>query len=171
MRHERIRAGALLVGVGLGGFLDGIVLHQIAHWHQMLSAVVPPDTMQAMRQNMTADGWFHLATWVITLAGIFFLWSGIRGPGPAPSTRSLVGYMLIGWGGFNVLEGLVDHHLLELHHVRDLPTHVAFYDWAFLIVSGALVLLGIALRDGRHRLSSHTLERRHGRERRASIFG
>jgi uncharacterized membrane protein len=171
MRHERIRAGALLVGVGLGGFLDGIVLHQIAHWHQMLSAKLPPETMQAMRQNMTADGWFHLVTWAITLAGIFVLWSGIRGPGPLPSTRSLVGYMLVGWGGFNVLEGIVDHHLLELHHVRDLPTHVAFYDWAFLILSATLVLLGIALRDGRHRLASPSHERRDGRERRASIFG
>jgi uncharacterized membrane protein len=171
MRHERIRAGALALGVGLGGFLDGIVLHQIAHWHQMLSATLPPETVQAMRQNMTADGWFHLATWAITLAGIFILWSGIRGPGPLPSTRSLVGYMLVGWGTFNVLEGIVDHHLLELHHVRDLPTHVAFYDWAFLILSAALVLFGIALRDGRHRLRTPSLERRDGRERRASIFG
>ena len=56
MRYERIRAGALLLGVGLGGFLDGIVLHQIAHWHQMLSATLPPETVEAMRQNMTADG-------------------------------------------------------------------------------------------------------------------
>ena len=79
--------------------------------------------------------------------------------------------MLIGWGAFNVVEGLIDHHLLELHHVRDLPTHVAFYDWAFIILSGALVLFGIALRDGRHRVPAPMLERRDGRERRASIFG
>jgi uncharacterized membrane protein len=33
MRRQRARNTALLVGVGLGGFLDGITLHQIAHWH------------------------------------------------------------------------------------------------------------------------------------------
>jgi uncharacterized membrane protein len=27
----------LLLGIGLGGFFDGIVLHQILQWHHMLS--------------------------------------------------------------------------------------------------------------------------------------
>ena len=36
-----IPAGILL-GVGLGGFADGIALHQIAQWHNMGSAVLPP---------------------------------------------------------------------------------------------------------------------------------
>jgi uncharacterized membrane protein len=58
--------------------------------------------------------------------------------------------MLVGWGGFNVVEGIIDHHLLELHHVRDLPEHVPFYDWAFLAVGGVgFILLGLALRDGK----------------------
>lgn len=56
MRYERARNAAFLLGVGLGGFLDGIILHQIAHWHQMLSAVVPPDSVEAMKRNMVADG-------------------------------------------------------------------------------------------------------------------
>ena len=56
MRYRRARNAALLLGVGLGGFLDGIVLHQIAHWHQMLSARVPPASIEAMKQNMAADG-------------------------------------------------------------------------------------------------------------------
>jgi hypothetical protein len=32
-----------------------------------------------------------------------------------------VGVLLAGWGGFNLVEGLVDHQLLGNHHVRDLP--------------------------------------------------
>ena len=44
--------------------------------------------------------------------------------------------MLLGWGGFNLVEGLIDHHLLNLHHVRDLPAHVPAYDWLFLLVGG-----------------------------------
>jgi hypothetical protein len=44
--------GGLILGLGLGGFIDGIALHQIAQWHNMGSAVGPPTTMDAMMQNM-----------------------------------------------------------------------------------------------------------------------
>jgi uncharacterized membrane protein len=166
MRYARIRNAALLLGIGLGGFLDGTVLHQIAHWHQMLSAQVAPETIEAMRRNMSADGWFHFAAWGVTFAGVLVLWSGIRGPGRLPSTRTLLGYMLVGWGAFNLVEGVIAHHILELHHVRDLPTHIVFYDWAFLIVSGALILIGLAVRDGKDRVPAPLADRRAGRDRR-----
>jgi uncharacterized membrane protein len=165
MRYERVRNAAILLGAGLGGFLDGIALHQIAHWHQMLSARVPPASVEAMQRNMVADGWFHAGTWALTMAGVLVLWSAVRGPGPLPSMRTLLGYMLVGWGAFNLVEGILNHHLLQLHHVRDLPTHIMFYDWAFLIVSGALVLIGLAVRDGRDRVPAPGTERR-VRERR-----
>jgi uncharacterized membrane protein len=48
--------------------------------------------------------------------------------------------MLFGWGAFNLAEGIVDHHLLEIHHVRDMPVHVPLYDWIFLGIGGALFL-------------------------------
>jgi uncharacterized membrane protein len=48
----------------------------------------------------------------------------------------LAGEMLLGWGAFNLVEGVIDHHLLQLHHVRDLPAHVPAYDWMFLAVAG-----------------------------------
>jgi len=166
MRYEKARNAALLLGAGLGGFLDGIVLHQIAHWHQMLSARVPPERVVDLERNMMADGGFHLFTWSLTFAGVLVLWNAIRGPGPLPATRTLLGYMLVGWGAFNIVEGVVNHHLLELHHVRDLPTHIVFYDWAFLILSGALVLIGLAVRDGKGRVAAPLTERRTGRERR-----
>jgi uncharacterized membrane protein len=47
-----------------------------------------------------------------------------------------VGLLVGGWGAFNLVEGLLDHHLLSLHHVRDLPRHVPGYDYAFLVVGG-----------------------------------
>ena len=166
MRYRRARNAALLLGVGLGGFLDGIVLHQIVHWHQMLSARVPPASMEAMKQNMVADGWFHLATWLITLAGVFLLRSAIRGAGPMTSPRGFTGYLLIGWGAFNLVEGVIDHHLLDLHHVRDLPEHVPLYDWLFLLFSAGLVVLGFALRDRLPPSAAAEAERRSGLDRR-----
>ena len=169
MRATKIRNAALLLGIGLGGFLDGIVLHQIAHWHQMLSARIPPQSMEAMKYNMSADGWFHLATWLATLAGILFLRSAVQGAGPLPSTRGFIGLMLMGWGAFNLVEGIVDHHLLELHHVRDLPAHVPMYDWLFLLIGGAgLIALGFVLRDRLPASARVEAERRSGYDRRLS---
>jgi uncharacterized membrane protein len=147
MRRSKIFSASLLLGAGLGGFFDGIVFHQIAQWHGMLSAVAPPHEMQAMRANMRADGWFHAAMWCVTLAGVFLLWAALQAREPAPPTRRFAGGMLLGWGGFNLAEGLVDHHLLELHHVRDLPAHLPAYDWIFLLTGGVgLIALGWWLR-------------------------
>jgi uncharacterized membrane protein len=141
-RGRRVSSGVVL-GVGLGGFLDGIALHQIAQWHNMGSAVLPPVTMEAMKQNMAWDGLFHLGTWLVTLAGVWMLWSDGRRGGPRVSGRAFLGQLVLGWGAFNLVEGLVDHHLLNLHHVRDLPAHVPAYDWAFLAVGGVgLIALG-----------------------------
>jgi uncharacterized membrane protein len=134
MRSAR-RAGITL-GVGMGGFVDGILLHQILGWHNMGSAVLPPATMDAMRRNMRWDGLFHAAVWAITLIGIFMLLADARRGAPLPSGRAFVGQLLLGWGAFNVVEGIIDHHVLTLHHVRDLPAHVPAYDWAFLLVAG-----------------------------------
>ena len=133
----------VVIGLGLGGFLDGIALHQIMQWHNMGSAVLPPATMAAMKRNMAWDGWFHAATWIVTLAGVWLLWSHARRGRPLPSGGAFFGQMLLGWGVFNLVEGTIDHHLLDLHHVRDLPAHVPLYDWVFLGIGGvAMILVG-----------------------------
>ena len=140
-----LTAGVVL-GIGLGGFADGILLHQIAQWHNMGSAVLPPHTMEAMSQNMVWDGLFHAATWVIVLIGVLMLWHEGLTHMAAESGTVLVGQMIFGWGVFNLIEGIIDHHLLELHHVRDMPVHVPIYDWIFLAIAGiGFVLLGLAL--------------------------
>ncbi len=168
-RASKVTIAGVLLGIGLGGFVDGIVLHQIAQWHQMLSAVVPPESMEAMKRNMAADGWFHAAVWIATFAGVLMLWRAVRGPGALPPTRSLLGTMLLGWGGFNLVEGGINHHLLELHHVHDLPQHVPAYDWTFLLVGGiGFLMAGLALRAGRRGSPVYGAERRTGRERRLS---
>jgi uncharacterized membrane protein len=127
---------AVVLGVGLGGFADGILLHQIAQWHNMGSAVVPPVTMDAMSRNMTWDGLFHVATWIITLIGVFMLRSEEQAGPRVGTPANFVGQMLLGWGAFNVLEGVANHHLLGVHHVRDIPEHVPMYDWLFLLIGG-----------------------------------
>lgn len=149
------RIAGLLLGLGLGGFIDGIGLHQIAQWHNMLSANVPPVTMDAMLFNMTADGWFHAAVFVLTLVGVFMLYEAARRGAAFPPVRWFIGVML-SWGVFNLVEGVINHHLLELHHVRDVPVHVPAYDYAFLLIGGiGLMALGWWLSRGIQRSLRH----------------
>jgi uncharacterized membrane protein len=164
MRRARVSTAAFLFGVGFGGLLDGIVLHHIVHWHQMLSSAVPPDTMDAMVVNMRADGWFDLAVWIAAALGVVFLFSAFRAPGRMPSGRSFIGYILVGWGAFNLVEGMVNHLILNLHHVHDLPTHLPLYDWGFLAGSVLVLLIGLALRDARD--PGPVSDRRSGADRR-----
>ena len=127
----RFLTAGVVLGIGLGGFADGIALHQIAQWHNMGSAVLPPVTMDAMSQNMRWDGLFHAATWTITLIGVFMLWSAAWTGTIADSRGAFAGELLFGWGFFNLVEGIIDHHLLGIHHVRDLPMHAPVYDGSF----------------------------------------
>jgi uncharacterized membrane protein len=45
-------SAGVLFGLGLGGFFDGIVLHQILQWHHMLtSAGYPPTSVENLEIN------------------------------------------------------------------------------------------------------------------------
>jgi uncharacterized membrane protein len=53
--------------------------------------------------------------------------------------------VLAGWGAFNVVEGLIDHQILGLHHVRDDLGGPLGWDLAFLAVGVVLIVGGGAL--------------------------
>ena len=142
-RRRSVAAGVLL-GVGLGGFFDGIVLHQILQWHHMISGPTPPGSLEGLRANTLGDGLFHAATWVVTVAGVFLLATTDGARQAHGRRRLLLGAGLSGWGGFNLLEGLVDHHLLRLHHVRPGPDEF-LYDLGFLAWGAVMLVAGVAL--------------------------
>jgi uncharacterized membrane protein len=141
------RAPGLLLGVGLGGFIDGIVLHQILQWHHMLTGTgdQPMTTVAGLEANTLADGFFHLATWVCVAAGSWLMWRAWRQGRIAPPIRVHVGLMLAGWGAFNLVEGLVDHHLLGVHHVRDDLGAPLGWDLAFLAFGALLLAAGVQM--------------------------
>ncbi len=141
-----LRLPGLLLGVGLGGFVDGIVLHQLLQWHHLLSnqGDYPVTTVAGLEANTLADGRFHAATWFAVAAGVALLWSRAEATRRPGSGRALVGWALVGWGVFNLLEGVVNHHLLELHHVREGGRETT-WDLAFLALGGVLVVVGAVL--------------------------
>ncbi len=133
--------GGVFFGLGLGGFFDGIVIHQILQWHHMVSSEYTPNTVQNLKINTLADGLFHATTYVFTLIGLFLLWSGTRGQHAAWRTSVFIGTLLFGFGLFNVVEGLIDHQILGVHHVRPGPYQLA-YDIGFLVWGAVMLLVG-----------------------------
>jgi uncharacterized membrane protein len=137
-------APGIFLGLGLGGFFDGIVLHQILQWHHIASSAgVSVDTVEGLRLNTLLDGLFHAATYVFVLIGVALLWRHARRPHPTWSTRRLAGSILMGFGIFNLVEGLVNHQVLGLHHVNETvpPEQWIWWDLGFLLW-GALMLAG-----------------------------
>jgi uncharacterized membrane protein len=116
-RGAIISAGILL-GTGLGGFIDGILFHQILQWHNMLSTVRPPVNLVEMKYNMVWDGLFHAFTWTMVSLGLWRLWIAGKRPDVPWSTQTFVGSLAIGWGLFNFIEGMIDHQILGVHHVH-----------------------------------------------------
>lgn len=137
----------LLLGVGLGGFVDGIVLHQLLQWHHLVSHVegLSPDTVYGLQMNTLADGFFHLLAWACVLAGSTLAVSAWRKGRLAPSWGFHFGLVLNGWGAFNLVEGLINHQLLGIHHVRDDLGAPLSWDIGFLVVSALLVAAGLLL--------------------------
>ena len=136
-------AGVVL-GLGFGGFADGIVLHHILGWHHMICVTdhCQPTSIAHLQRQNTQDGIFDLALWIVTLIGVILLFRAARQPGTAWSGRLFIGSMLAGWGLFNLVEGVVDHHILGIHHV--LPGHPAqlSFDILFLAAGATLLLTG-----------------------------
>lgn len=140
-------APALLLGLGLGGFVDGIVAHEILQWHHMVSHVeaYPTDTVAGLRANVLADGFFHVLTWLLVWWGTAITVVRWRQGRLAPNWSFHLGLLVAGWGLFNVVEGLIDHQLLRIHHVRDDLGGPLVWDIGFLLFGVLLIMVGVLL--------------------------
>jgi uncharacterized membrane protein len=138
-------AAALILGIGLGGFADGIILHQILQWHEMLSNKLPPDNFIDKSVNMFWDGVFHAFTLIVVLVGVVVLWNVLTRRDTNKSGRLLAGGMLAGWGIFNIAEGVIDHHILELHNVVEAAGNKDIANYTFLAVSFIFLFTGVLI--------------------------
>lgn len=135
-------AAGILFGLGLGGFFDGIVLHQLLQWHHMLSSWYPPTTREALELNTLWDGIFHSATYVFVVLGLFLLWRRAHRGLLRWSGRWMLGAVLLGFGLFNTVEGLIDHQILGVHHVNETVARPLWIYWDLGFLAWGVAMIG-----------------------------
>ena len=151
------RAFGLLYGIGFGGFVDGILLHQVLQWHHMVSDVdgYPVTTVAGLEANTLADGLFHVATLLFLVAASVTGVSAWQRGRLAPNWRFHLGLVLTGWGIFNLVEGLVNHQILGVHHLRDDLGAPLSWDLGFLALSVVLIGVGWMIHSAGARAMVH----------------
>lgn len=131
-----------LLGFALGGFFDGILLHQLLQWHHLLSAYDPED----IRFQVATDGLFHALMYGIAVVGLWRLWAESRRRG-APAANALNGDILVGFGAWHVADTLASHWLLGIHRIRMDSPDPLFWDLLWLVAFGIIpVVAGLLLR-------------------------
>ena len=143
MTSARAVRPLVLTGFGLGAFFDGIVLHQVLQWHHLVTEIRPVEDLADLRANTLWDGVFHLAAWLVVLAGLLWTVRSRERLRPVPWLR-LLGALLVGWGAFNITDQVVFHLLLEAHHIR-MVEHYQLYDWGYTAIGAVLVAVGVRL--------------------------
>lgn len=144
-----LTTAAMVLGIGLGGFLDGIVLHQLLQFHEMLSNKIPSTNYVGKSVNMFWDGIFHFFCLMVVLIGVILMWKLLPRKDVDRSGKLLGGGLLAGWGLFNITEGVIDHQVLKLHNVVELANDHTTGNMIFLGISVVMLIAGFGLINSR----------------------
>jgi uncharacterized membrane protein len=130
-RANRSVGSGVLVGVGVAAFVDETAFHQLLHWHHFYDRSTPA-------VGLVSDGWLHTGGFIAIVVGMYLLADLRRRRGLVP--RRWWAGLLLGWGVFQLYDGLVDHKLLRLHQIR---YHVTL--WPYDLVWNVLAVIGILI--------------------------
>jgi uncharacterized membrane protein len=136
------RASGLLLGLGFGGFIDGILMHQLLQWHHLVSNKESPRSLEGLELNILADGFFHAASLFLVAGGVVVVLAHRKQGRLARSWAYHGGLMVAGFGLFNVADGIVNHWLTGAHHVRDDLGGPASWDVGFFVLSVVVTVSG-----------------------------
>lgn len=131
--HNKTICGSFLLGIGLTGMLDGIIFHQILQWHSTY--------MFTNRfYQIVSDGLFHLFVTAIIVWGAIVLWRSHPNDQMHRNPFFMSG-ILLGGGSFNFVEGIINHHILRIHHVKPGENQL-FYDLGYDFVALLMIIIG-----------------------------
>lgn len=115
--------------------LDEIVFHQLLGWHHLYDR----GTLAA---GITADGVLHLVEIALYAAGVMLLLRLVARR--EVRWRRVGAGVLLGMGGFQLFDGVVDHKVLRLHQIR-YGVELWPYDLAWNLGAAVLLVAGAAL--------------------------
>ncbi len=122
----------LYLGIGAMGALDEIVFHQLLQWHHFYVHTHP-------QGQIVSDGLLHVFTLAMLLLGACLLWERRQRIASVPGRAPFLAGFLLGLGGFQLFDGIVDHKILRLHQIREDTDNLLPYDLAWN--AGAVLLL------------------------------
>ncbi len=101
------------------------------------------NSLHNLKVNTFWDGLFHATTYVFVALGLAILWSAARRAHMKWSGKLLAGTILVGFGLFNLVEGVIDHHLLRIHHVNETVPRQQWIYWDLAFLAWGAVMLGV----------------------------
>ncbi|MFT9598929.1 DUF2243 domain-containing protein [Mesobacillus sp.] len=137
--NKNLFIAGIILGLGLLGAIDGIIFHQLLQWHHMILS-------SNIQLEIFTDGLFT------ALFSAKLIWGGVkifqdaRKNQLGSSWRIFLGGIFVGGGAFNLVEGIVDHHILQVHRVKPLAENPLMYDLAFLAIGALLVVIGFMIK-------------------------
>ncbi|MFJ9797330.1 DUF2243 domain-containing protein [Streptomyces sp. NPDC101145] len=134
-RPRRSLAVFALIGAALMAAVDEIVFHQLLHWHHFFDRSTPG-------VGLLSDGLLHTAEVIALVAG-GALYADLRRFEALSRPHARAGFLL-GLGGFQLFDGIVDHKVLRVHQIR-YGVDVTPYDWAWNGAGLLLLLAGAVL--------------------------
>jgi uncharacterized membrane protein len=132
---KRVIWSGLLAGIGLAAFIDETVFHQLLHWHHFYDK-------STLAAGLVSDGLFHAFGFTAMVIGLFLLADSLRRGGFKP--KRWWAALLLGWGGFQLYDGIVQHKIFKLHQIR---YHVTLwpYDLTWNAIAVIMIIAGILL--------------------------
>lgn len=125
----------VLFGIGLAAFIDETVFHQLLRWHHFYDK-------STTDIGLISDGLFHAFSWFTTIAGLF-LFADLRRRNALWLTKWWGG-VLLGAGGFELYDGIIQHKLLRIHQIRYVE-NVLIYDLIWNVLAVIMIILGLTL--------------------------
>ncbi|MDQ0729131.1 DUF2243 domain-containing protein [Microbacterium sp. W4I20] len=133
--HNRTFWAAVLLGVGTMAAIDEIVFHQLLQWHHFFDPARGD-------LGIVSDGLLHAGE-LLALGTGFFLLLDARRRGDFTRPVAASGY-LVGLGGFQLFDGIIDHKVLQIHQIR-YWVDLLPYDIIWNGAGAVLLLTGISI--------------------------
>jgi len=125
----------ILFGLGFAAFVDEVIFHQLLHWHKFYD-------LSSTSVGLISDGLFHAFSWFATVGSLYLVADLRRRQGLW--VKMWWSGKLIGAGGFQLYDGLIQHKLMRIHQIR-YHVDLIYYDLIWNILAIIMILIGYIL--------------------------